>query len=161
MSYLLASSQLRADGESRRLDVVVDLRNPGKLAYEDIELTITFMDHSEVTFEWPDLPPFGLKGGSKAVELKLPVKKGDMLGGSYETLIDEEGSTTLFATEVKACELSYEVEGGRSHRKEIGMQASRCIGETFHAISRDEIERSQEKKERRETLKRHLEEKED
>jgi len=153
VTYLSAAARLNAAGESRRLDVAVDVRNPGKQAYENLKLVVTFMDHTEAVFEWPALPPYGLQGGQAAVEVKLPITSSDMLGGSFEPITDPAGFTTQYATEIKGAVLSYKDQGGPSHDVEVGMALSRTIRESFEALSTGEVRRLHDRDARLNELK--------
>ena len=153
VSYVVASSRLRPDGETKRLDVVVDVTNEGNKEYSNLKLVITFMDHTEVTFQWPSLPPYGVKGGEESVELKIPVTSKDMLGGSFEAITDSASITTQFATEVKGALFSYKEVGGSKHEKEIGLSVSKCIKDCFSKLSTDEMKRQHDRENRLKRLR--------
>ena len=153
VSYIVASSRLRPDGETRRLDVVVDVRNTNNKEYSNLKLTVTFMDHTEAVFEWPSLPPYGTKGGQAAIELKIPVTKDDMLGGSFEAITDIANVTTQYATEVKGAVLSYKEVGGSKHEKEIGLAVAKCIKDSFAKLSTDEMKRQRQREKRLKRLR--------
>ncbi len=158
VSYIVASSRLRPDGETRRLDVVVDLTNTNNKEYRNLKLTVTFMDHTEATFEWPVLPSYGLKGGHQSIELKIPVTAKDMLGGSFEPVTDQAGITTQYATEVKGAVLIYKEVGASKHEKEIGLAVSKCIKETFERISNNEVKRDKMREKRLNRLRKRVKE---
>lgn len=144
VTWAVASSQLGAGGESGRLDVVVDLRNGDSGALKSVRLVLSFLDGTEAEFSWDEVPAYAVVSARQAVELKVPVKDGAMLGGAAESMIDPRSVTTLYALEVKGAELSF-TQGGVSRTQEVGRELTQTLRQSFAAINKGEAERAKER----------------
>lgn len=144
VTWAVASSQLGAGGESGRLDVVVDLRNGDSAVLTSVRLVLSFLDGTEAEFVWDTVPAYAVVSARQAVELKVPVKDGSMLGGAAESMIDPRSVTTLYALEVKGAELSF-TQGGVSRTQEVGRELSQILRQSFATINKGEAERSKER----------------
>jgi len=154
VSFVTASSRLGTDGKSNRVDVIVDLRNGRYETYKELSLTISFADSSEVSLKWDELKPFGYTGGEETLEVVGGVSKSTMLGGTFETLVDElDGTFYIYATEVSGALFTYKDSSGSLTKKDIGRELSITMQKSFEKLSVSDQDRFENRKKRIEKLK--------
>jgi hypothetical protein len=153
ISFLSVSSRLDSDGKANRIDVVVDLRNGRYEAFKDLSLSISFADGTEVSFEWPELKPYGYSGAKKAIEVAAGITKDRMLGGTLETLRDDrDGALYIYATEVSGALFTYKDQSGSVYKKDIGRELAQTIRESFQQLSSEDLTRNKDRKQRLDKL---------
>ena len=139
VSFMSASSRLGSSGKSNRVDIIVDLRNGRYEVYKDLSLTVSFANGSEVVFEWPELKPYGYAGAEEAIEVIDGISKGQMLGGSFETLFDDrDGALYVYATEVSGALFTYKDKSDSVYKKDIGRELSAVISKSFQKITTED-----------------------
>ena len=154
VSFMSASSRLSSDGTSNRVDVIVDLRNGRYEAFKDLSLTVSFANGSEALFKWPELKPYGYAGAEEAMEVIDDISKAQMLGGTFETLLDDrDGALYTYATEVSGALFTYKDASGSVYKKDIGREVSAVIMKSFQKITSEDLTRNKDRRKRLDKLK--------